>query len=68
MSEKPTDVQTYEELYTQLQETITRMESGELSLEESLRLYEEGVKLAATCQKLLDAAELRVQTLQGAGV
>lgn len=67
MSDKP-DVRTYEELYAQLQETVTRMESGELSLEESLHLYEQGVQLATTCQKLLDAAELRVQTLQGAGI
>ncbi len=57
-------VETYETLYTRLQEVVARLEAGELALDESLRLYEEGVGLAAECQRLLDAAELRVQQLQ----
>ncbi len=57
-------VETYETLYTRLQEVVARLEAGELPLDESLRLYEEGVGLAAECQRLLDAAELRVQQLQ----
>lgn len=60
-----TPVDTYEQLYAQLQEVVARLEQGELPLEETLRLYEQGVRLAASCQRLLDGAELRVQALMG---
>ncbi len=63
MSE-PTDTESYESLYARLQEVVARLEQGELPLAESLALYEQGVKLAAACQHMLDAAELRVQMLQ----
>ncbi|MCU0492326.1 MAG: exodeoxyribonuclease VII small subunit [Chloroflexaceae bacterium] len=56
--------ETYETLFTRLKDVVTRLEEGELPLEESLRLYEEGTKLAAACQRLLDGAELRIQQLQ----
>jgi exodeoxyribonuclease VII small subunit len=65
-SKTKTDAETYEILYTQLYEVVTRLESGELPLEELLQLYERGVNLAAQCQHLLDQAELRVQVLQQA--
>jgi exodeoxyribonuclease VII small subunit len=55
---------TYEALYTSLQEIVTRLEAGELTLEEMLTLYERGIHLAAECQRLLDHAEMRVQVLQ----
>jgi exodeoxyribonuclease VII small subunit len=60
-----TAVDTYEQLYAQLQEVVARLEQGELPLDETLRLYEQGVRLAASCQRLLDSAELRVQALMG---
>lgn len=60
-----TPVESYEQLYAQLQEVVARLEQGELPLDETLQLYEQGVRLAATCQRLLDSAELRVQTLMG---
>ncbi len=63
MSEN-TPVATYETLYQQLQEVVNRLEAGTLPLEESLELYEEGVQLAAACQRLLDTAELRIEQLQ----
>ena len=56
---------TYESLYAQLQGVVTKLEAGELALEESLKLYEQGTRLAAACQQLLDQAELRVRQLQG---
>lgn len=59
-------VETYESLYLRLQEVVARLEQGELPLDESLHLYEQGVRLAAECQRLLDAAELRIQQLQTA--
>lgn len=59
-----TPVETYETLYIRLQAVVARLETGELPLAETLVLYEQGVRLAAECQQLLDAAELRVQQLQ----
>lgn len=62
MSEQ-TPVESYEALYVQLQEVVARLEQGELPLDETIRLYEQGVRLAAACQQLLDTAELRVREL-----
>lgn len=59
-----TPAETYETLYARLQELVNRLELGELPLAESLQIYEQGVRLAAECQRLLDSADLRVQQLQ----
>ena len=59
----PTDPSTYEALYARMQEIVTRLESGELPLAVAMGLYEEGVQIAASCQRILDNAELRVQEL-----
>jgi exodeoxyribonuclease VII small subunit len=59
-----TPAASYEMLYTRLHEVVARLEAGDLPLAESMALYEEGVRLAAACQQLLDQAELRVQQLQ----
>lgn len=69
MKEKPpiATIQRYEELYTRLQEIVARLESGALTLDESLALYEEGATLALSCQRLLETATLRVQELQQSG-
>ena len=61
---KSTDKPTYEALYARMQAIVARLEAGELPLEEAMKLYEEGVSVAAACQQLLDQAELRVQELQ----
>jgi exodeoxyribonuclease VII small subunit len=58
-SEKP----TYETLYARMQAIVARLEAGQLPLDEALALYEEGVAVAAACQRLLDEAELRIQEL-----
>src|SRR5438046_10652523 len=60
----PPDKPTYENLYSRLQAIVARLEAGELPLAEALALYEEGVTVAAACQRLLDEAELRIQELQ----
>lgn len=60
----------FEEALGRLDETVNALESGQLPLEEALRLYEEGVRLARRCQEMLDRAELRIQRLSlddGAG-
>lgn len=55
---------SYEEAYTQLEEVLSSLETGELSLEESLARYESGAALAAYCERKLDEAELRVRQWQ----
>ncbi len=54
----------FEALYQRLEQTVARLEEGDLTLDESLALYEEGMKLARRCQELLQNAELRVSRLQ----
>jgi exodeoxyribonuclease VII small subunit len=54
----------FEPLYKRLEEIVVRLEQGDLTLEESLSLYEEGMKLARRCQELLQNAELKVTRLQ----
>ena len=46
-----------------LEQIVEQLEQGDLSLEESLRAYERGVKLGRVCQQALDAAEQRIQVL-----
>jgi exodeoxyribonuclease VII small subunit len=54
---------TYEKLMARLTTVVDRLEAGNLPLAEALALYEEGVALGAACQRLLEAAELRVRQL-----
>jgi exodeoxyribonuclease VII small subunit len=61
---KPSE-RNYEEAVTRLEEIVQRLEAGEISLEESLALFEEGVGLAKYCSGKLDAAEGRLETLLG---
>ena len=53
----------FEEAMKQLEETVTRLESGEVSLDEAMELFEKGVSLSKTCQKLLSEAQLKVTKL-----
>ena len=54
---------TFEASMNRLDEIVKALEAGEVPLEESIRLFEEGTKLAAKCGALLDAAELKVTQL-----
>lgn len=58
---------SFEEQLTALESVVERLERGELSLDESVRLFEEGVKLSDACKKELEAAEGRIQVLVGQG-
>ena len=58
---------SFEEAYAQLEEIVTRLEAGNLPLEETVRLYEQGQALARRCEELLEAAELRVQQIDDDG-
>lgn len=53
----------FEEQLTALESVVDRLERGELSLEDSVRLFEEGVKLSNACKQELDAAEGKIQLL-----
>lgn len=66
MDAKVLEKLSFEESYERLEEIIRKLEEGQLSLEESLALYEEGVQLARHCERTLDAAELRVTQLLAA--
>ena len=53
----------FEKSLTRLEEVVKRMESTDLSLDEAMKLFEEGVKLSRECQKQLEEAEGRVEIL-----
>jgi len=54
---------TFEESLKKLETIVDQLEEGDLPLEESLKLFEEGVGLSAACKQELDAAEGKVQVL-----
>ncbi len=57
---------SFEDGYNRLEQVIRRLEAGELSLDESVALYEEGMRLAKHCERQLDNAELKVTQLLAA--
>jgi exodeoxyribonuclease VII small subunit len=63
----PTDL-PFEQAFQELDELVKQLEAGDLSLDESLALYERGQALAARCQSLLETAELKIQMLTADGV
>jgi len=54
---------SFEKSVAELDSIVDRMESGELSLDESLKLFEKGVKLTRECQKTLADAEAKIEKL-----
>ncbi|MEX2229162.1 MAG: exodeoxyribonuclease VII small subunit [Dehalococcoidia bacterium] len=60
--------ESFEAAFARLEEISNQLEAGGLTLERSVDLYEEGMRLAARCQELLTDVEQRIETLrQGAG-
>ena len=57
----------FEAALGELEALVTKMESGTLSLEDSLAAFERGVKLTRQCQSALRSAELRVKALTQEG-
>lgn len=53
----------FEQKLTALEAVVEKLERGDLSLDESVRLFEEGVKLSDACKKELETAEGRIQVL-----
>ena len=54
---------TFEENMQRLEQIVRAMERGDVSLEESLKLFQEGTELVKNCGKLLDEAELQVRKI-----
>ena len=61
---KPNEL-TFEEAVKRLSEIVQKLERGDLPLEESLMLFEEGVSLSRASQEKLDSAQKRVEELLG---
>ena len=56
--------QSYEEIVEALDNALSLLESGNLSLNDALTVYETGVRLSEQAQELLSAAELRIEQLR----
>jgi len=57
---------TFEESMARLERIVRAMERGDVALEESLKLFQEGTELVRSCQKLLDDAQLQVKKIMTA--
>ena len=64
MSE-PADIATmsFEQALAELEQIVSRLESGQAPLEDSIRMYERGAALKAHCETRLEAARLRVEKI-----
>lgn len=58
--------QTFEQSMARLEQIVRAMERGDVALEESLKLFQEGTELVRNCQKLLDEAQLQIKKIMTA--
>ena len=58
--------QSFEESMVRLEQIVRAMERGDVALEESLKLFQEGTELVRSCQKLLDDAQMQVKMIMTA--
>jgi exodeoxyribonuclease VII small subunit len=61
---QPIESLTFEQAFAELEDAVRKLEGGDLSLEESLALFERGQQLAACCGKMLDEAELKIEQVE----
>jgi exodeoxyribonuclease VII small subunit len=66
-TEKRDDERSFEKLTQRLEEVVESLESGGLPLDESLKLFEEGVRISRQANTRLEEAERRVEELLGDG-
>lgn len=59
---------TYEQAVSELEEIISKLESGEASLDDSIALYSRGMELSKFCKEKLDAIEKKISILSQDGV
>ena len=57
---------TFEQNMQRLEQIVRAMERGDVALEESLKLFQEGTELVRSCEKLLDEAQLQVKRIMTA--
>jgi len=57
--------QTFENKIKRLEEIVNQLEEGDYGIEETLKLFQEGMKLSKECKKILDDVELRVNKVLG---
>lgn len=57
---------TFEQALARLEQTVKALEAGNLSLEEAMGLYEEGMRLAKICHQHLDTAQLKISQIEAA--
>jgi exodeoxyribonuclease VII small subunit len=67
MPEEKTSSLSFEASLEELERIIKELEKGELPLEQSLALFESGMRLSAECKKQLEEAESRVEILMKRG-
>ncbi|GAA0201772.1 exodeoxyribonuclease VII small subunit [Kangiella japonica] len=65
MPTKQSSKTNFETQLTELESIVDQLESGELPLEDALKVFEKGVKLSRQCQQLLSEAEQKVTILMG---
>ncbi len=63
MATKTPKIKDFEASLNELENIVNKMESGDLALEESLKTFEKGIKLANSCQSALDQASQKVNLL-----
>lgn len=54
---------SFEQSINELEEIVSALENGETTLDESLKLFEQGIKLSKSCQTMLDKAQQKVTVL-----
>jgi len=57
------NAESFEAAYRELQQVVAQLESGDLDLERAVQLFERGSQLVQVCERVVDAAELRVTRL-----
>jgi exodeoxyribonuclease VII small subunit len=63
LSPNPEPGRSFEVAFRELQQVVEQLEDGGLELERAVQLYERGTQLAQTCERSIEAAELRVTRL-----
>lgn len=67
MAEKKEKAMSIEETFTKLDETVARLEAQDISLEDSLKLYEQGMQYVRACNEAIDLAEKKVLVIRENG-
>jgi exodeoxyribonuclease VII small subunit len=64
-SSTPVEELSYEEAYEELNQIVVKLEAEELTLEQTISLFERGQNLAQYCTDILDKTEMRIQQITG---